>query len=389
MSTIIIPEFSLPSEIFIRPEVVQSVSDIIARFGKRTVILCTSEDMHLFSDIAQDINSSLNMKEIGCMIYDNLPKYPNTEDIDEAANFIKKANCSTVIGLGGVESINAAKAVSILINNYIFCDDIFKGEALPNAPLDLITIPCLPLFGFEIAPLFYIQDVKKEQKKVFFDKRLYPKATIIDPNILRILPSVHIAKMGIASLAISLESVISRASNDIINTFAFKSIDIIFRNLAHACKGTSNAEPLSFISLASLMSGIAFSSAYSSSAMAIALPLTLEADIDIAEAISVLLPYIMEYNLTASAGKYVQIAKVMGEDVRNITVIEAAVKAVEAIRRLSAEVDIPQKLSTFNINKQAFKKVAKTAMGYSFLGNMPKAIDTGEIEAILIAATNE
>lgn len=384
----ITPEFSLPSEIFIRHEIINSIPEIVKRFGKRTVILCTSHDLQIFYEIVSEINDSLNKAGVGSIIYDNLPQYPNTEDIDEAVSFIKRANCSTVIGLGGVESINAAKSVSILITNYIFCDNIFNEEHLSNDPLPLITIPCHPVFGFEIAPLFYLQDVKGEQNKVFFDKRLYPQTAIIDPVIPRMLPSSDIAKTGMTSLAVALESVLSKVSNDIINTFAFKSIDMIFRNLPLACKSANNSEPIYSISLASLMSGISFSSAYCSAAMAIALPLTLEAEITLADAMCILIPYIMEYNLTASAGKYVQIAKVMGEDISNITVIEAAVKAVEAIRRLSAEVDCPQSLSQFNIQKHIFKSVAQAAMKYPFWQNMPRALDHGEIEAILLAAFN-
>ena len=101
---------------------------------------------------------------------------------------------------------------------------------------------------------------------------------------------------------------------------------------------------------------------------------------------SIILPHIMEFNLTSSPGKYVQMSKVMGEDVREITVIEAAIKAVEAIRKLESDIDIPQRLSNYDIPKSIFKEVADLAITYPFLENTPREVNTNEIETILIAA---
>jgi alcohol dehydrogenase len=94
----------------------------------------------------------------------------------------------------------------------------------------------------------------------------------------------------------------------------------------------------------------------------------------------------MEYNLSSSTGKYVQIAKVMGEDCKDITVIEAALKAIEGIRNIQKEYGLAQKLSAFEINKNDFKNIAKIAAAYNINDNSPKPLNTGEIETILVSA---
>jgi alcohol dehydrogenase len=109
-------------------------------------------------------------------------------------------------------------------------------------------------------------------------------------------------------------------------------------------------------------------------------------NLDIESAMSIILPHIMDFNLTTSPGKYVQMSKVMGEDVRSITVIEAAIKAVEAIRKLETELDIPQRLSYYDLSKSIFKDVADLAVTYPFLDNTLREVNTNEIETILIAA---
>ena len=79
-------------------------------------------------------------------------------------------------------------------------------------------------------------------------------------------------------------------------------------------------------------------------------------------------------------------SKVMGEDVKDITVIEAAIKAVEEIRKLETDVDIPQRLSNYDVNKTVFKEVSELAINYPFIANTPRELTTDEIETILIAA---
>ena len=385
LNTKIIPEFSLPSDIYARQNATASIAGIIETFGKRTAIIITSSDFEMLYKKIQNISGALTKAGIGCMIYDKLPKEPDTESIDEAVRFIKRANCDSIIGFGGIESINCAKAISILINNYVFCNDIFS-QTLTNDPVNLVIIPAYPVFGFEINPFFYIADITENEKHVFFDRRLYPKATIIDPDLAMDVALDEIIKNGIATLAIALESIISNNNNEIINTFALKSIDMIFRSLPGISKETADYEKISLISTASFMAGIAFSSSFLSISAAIGLALTQKSKITFADAINVIIPYAMEYNLTAATGKYVQIAKVMGESLQNMTVIEAALKAVAAVRSLESESNTPQKLSIFNIQKQDIKKIAQTAAKYPFLENSPQSINSDEIEAIIVSA---
>ena len=375
----------MPSDIFMRQNITASIADIVEVFGKRTAIIITSSDFETLYKKTKNMSDTLANAGIGCMIYDKLPKEPNTEDIDEAVRFIKKANCDSIIGLGGIESINSAKAISMLMNNYVFCNDIFS-QTLANDPVNLVTIPAYPIFGFEINPFFYVADIIENEKHIFFDKRLYPKAVVIDPELAMDTALDEIIKNGIATLAIAIESIISNNNNDIINTFALKAVDMIFRSLPGISQETVNYEKISLVSMASLMAGIAFSSSSLSISAAIGLALTQKSKITLADAINVMIPYVMEYNLTVATGKYAQMAKVMGESLNNITIMEAALKAIKALRGLESESNTPQNLSLFNIQKQDIKQAAQIASKHPFIANSPKSADSDEIEAIIISA---
>ncbi len=382
----ITPDFHLPTEIYIRMEILKSIAKIIKRYGSRTILITTSSDFEVFQRVVERISDSLKEADIGCIIYDELPSSPNTEDIDFAVSFLRKTNCNLIIGFGGTESINAAKAISLLLSNYVFCDDLFSGPDPAETPVPFVSIPAYPVMGFEIAPLFYLVEIRGLTRRVYFNEALYPVATIVDPSVSLLVDEEKAMKSSISTLSMSTESVISKTNNEIINTYALKAIDMTFRHLPVAYRESKNATPRLFLSTASVMSGIAFSTAYLSATMAISLAISSKTNVTVDEAMCIILPHIMEFNLTSSPGKYVQMSKVMGEDVKEITVIEAAIKAVEAIRRLETDLNIPLRLSNYDVSKSVFSDIATLAAGYPFINNTPRELERAEIETILIAA---
>ena len=380
------PDFHLPTEIFIRENIIESVGSVMSRYGTRAIIITTSHDFEIYHAFIEQIAGNLKQADIGCIIYDELPQVPTTEDIDSAVSFVRKTNTDLLIGFGGIESVNAAKAISVLSKNYIFCHDLLAGAPVVNPPLPVVTMPAFPLYGLGLAPLLFIEEIHELTKRAYSSEILYPKAVVVDPALSLNISDEKYMKMCICAMGIAAESVISRENNDIINTYSLKTIDLSFRNLPLVMRERENIIPRKFLSTASVMSGIAFATAYLSVTLGISLSINSITGIDIESAMCVILPHIMEFNLTSSPGKYVQMAKVMGENVRDITVIEAAIKGIEGIRKLETDIDIPQRLSNYNISKTMFKQIAELSMSYPFLANSFRELNAEEIETILIAA---
>jgi len=379
------PDIYIPTEIYIQKDIIPNIGYIIKKYGSKVILITTANDFVANSSIIETIYKNLKDLDIGCIVYDEISDIPDTEYVDSAVYFTKKTNCDTIIGLGGIESINVAKAVAILTNNSLFCEDLFNYPDV-QPPVMLITIPTHPIFGFEILPMFYLTEIHEMTKKVYRNSLLFPKATIIDYNIANIPDEETIANNMISALAMSTESVISKKSNPFINTYALKSIDLIFKNLPKAYIDPKNPSPWNPLSIASIMSGFAFSASELSLSLAISLALSSRSDITVERGMGVILPHVMEYNLTASSSKYVQMSKVMDESIKDITVIEAAIKAIEGVRKLEIDINITQRLSQFDIQKIELSRVAEIANSYHFIENAPRPLSRDEIETILIAA---
>ncbi len=381
----ILPEFHIPTQIFMRDDVLSEVGPIVKGFGSRAIIVTSSREFESFEGTINSIAAKLSRAGVKTIIYDELGESINTEKIDSAVYFIKKTMCDVIIGFGSLDSLHAAKAIALLVNNYLFCEELFDYPDV-HQPLTLITIPAYPLFGFEIIPMFFINDIRENVKKCYQNKLLFPTAAIIDPKISLEIDEETTVGGAISSLAIATEAVISKKNNGIVNTLALRSIDLIFKNLPIVYRDPNNAAARNQLSLASTMAGVAFAIADLSVTLAISLAINSITSISLINAMGLILPHIMEYNLTSSPGRYVQMSKVMDEDVRDITVIEAAIKAVEGVRKLEMEMDVPQRLSQFEIPKTELSKIADIAINYPFIENAPRPLSKNEIETILIAA---
>jgi choline dehydrogenase len=73
-----------------------------------------------------------------------------------------------------------------------------------------------------------------------------------------------------------------------------------------------------------------------------------------------LLGPVMEYNYKGEPEKFARIAQAMGEDIRGLTIWQAAEKAVEAVMRLTEDVEIPT-LQELGLKEEEIPMLAEIA----------------------------
>ena len=92
-----------------------------------------------------------------------------------------------------------------------------------------------------------------------------------------------------------------------------------------------------------------------------------------------LLPYVMEYNAESPAApKYIHIAKAMGVDTTGMSEAEGVKAAVEAVKALSASINIPQKLHEINVKEEDIPALAVAAFNDVCTGGNPRPTSVAE-----------
>ncbi len=380
--------FNFPAKIHLEVDCAHKCGQFIKHVGSRILIVATQKELQNSIDLSS-VKKSIEQQTEGVILYDNIPGVATYKELDTAAHFARQAQVNCIVGYGGSESINAAKALSVLASNDFFAEEMMTGKKpLKNKPLPLVIIPIMPLMGLECNPFCFIQEDGTSVRKYFSHQSLFPELIISDPKIGFHMSSSELGKAGTAIMSAAMDSIFSRYSNEITNASALRAIELVAKNLIPAIRDPKNLAPKSALYAASLLAGISSSINSLGINFALALSATSLTKLDILQAMSIFLPHVMEYNLTSSAGKYVMIARALDEDTNNISIIEAAIRAVEGVRKIYFELKIPQKLAEYEVKKIELPSIAAMAVQFPFLDSLLKELPKNEVETILVAAYN-
>lgn len=80
----------------------------------------------------------------------------------------------------------------------------------------------------------------------------------------------------------------------------------------------------------------------------------------------------MEYNAPYTGEKFRDIAKAMGVDVKGMSQEEYRAAAVDAVRRLSKDVGIPEKLHEIGVKEEDLQALSEAAMADVCTGGNPR-----------------
>jgi len=88
---------------------------------------------------------------------------------------------------------------------------------------------------------------------------------------------------------------------------------------------------------------------------------------------AIILPTVMEYNADATGEKYREIAKAMGvKGTESMTQEQYRSAAVQAVKKLSTDVNIPAKLSDVGVKEEDLQFLAESAMADACTPGNPK-----------------
>ncbi|MHA1344553.1 MAG: hypothetical protein ACTSQG_11235 [Promethearchaeota archaeon] len=187
-------------------------------------------------------------------------------------------------------------------------------------------------------------------------------------------------------LSNAIELYISKFSNPISDALSVKVVEIMGTSIKPLFQQREDIGIRSNIMMAGLLVSMASLTSQLGTCEAISLALSSRDKIYKNIAHAVVLPHVMEFNLTAIPNKYVQIARAMGEDISKITVVEAAIKAIESVRKLLFDLKIPQKLSDYKVDKENLPVIASIARKYDFMNYTPLPISKEDVLNILLTA---
>ncbi len=358
-----------------------------AQLLKAKKILIITDRGVIQAGLLEGVEKSLQSVNLPFVIFDGVEPDPRIEVVEKSVEKAKKEGIDLIIGLGGGSSLDIAKVTSIMITNTGKIDSFFGIDLVPNPGVPVILIPTTAGTGSEVTPIAILSDTKEKLKKGIVSPTLFPEVAILDPKLTIGLPPSVTAFTGMDALTHAIESYYSINATDLSDLLAFRAMELLSKYLRMAYANGENLAARSCVLEGSLLAGIAFANAGVGAVHAFAYPLGGEFHLAHGLTNTLMLPYVMRYNILGCPSKFAQMAKAFGEKVEGISELVGAEIAVRFIERLSDDIRVPRRLRDVGIPEDAIPRLAEAAMKVTrLLANNPRKVTLEDAVAIYKSA---
>lgn len=327
-------------------------------------------------------------------VFTDIPVDSSLAVVNRIAAYYREQGCDSIVAIGGGSVIDTAKGVRLVLSQNT--DDIFAISGLENVArgkhIPFIVVPTTAGTGSECTGVAVIRNDANGVKMEFLSPFVEPDVAVVDPRMTEGLPPKATASTGMDALCHAVEACTCLQANPLSTAYATAAIRLIAQNLQTATVNGKNREARFNMALASTMAGIAFSNSMVGAVHAIGHALGGVCHVPHAVAMTILLPHVMRYNLSHSAGAYAELLPwLVGQDAAMATPpetrAEASIAAIEALgRKLNAACGLPLTLSAAGVSKDDFPKVAEFAVNDGALIVNPRAATEAQVLEILNSA---
>lgn len=286
---------------------------------------------------------------------------PSTDTVAKAAEGFKSSKADFIVAFGGGSPLDVAKAVAVIASYGGNITDYEGGGKVPGPVVPMIAIPTTAGTGSEVTAFSVITDHSRNYKLTVVSNYLLPAYAILDPELITTVPKSTAAACGIDAMVHALEAFISKAASPFSDLFAKEALRLIGTSIRDYVLDRSNLVACESMLTGSLFAGIAFSHARLGDVHAMSHPVSAYFDVAHGVANAVLLPTIVDYNMTYASEKYKYIYDCICEKPLSDDTFTPEMLAAE-IRVLNDELGIPSSLSEVGVDSSLFDKMADDAM---------------------------
>ena len=351
-----------------------SISEIVTEAKKRAfkkALVVTDPDLIKFN-VAKNVTDLLEKAGLAYDIFSQVKANPTVKVVKAGIEAFKAAGADYLIAIGGGSSMDTAKAIGIIINNPEYADVTSLEGAIDtkNPSVPIIAVPTTAGTAAEVTINYVITDEEKKRKFVCVDPHDIPVVAVIDAKMMSSMPKGLTASTGMDALTHAIEGYTTLGAWELTDMMHLKAIEIISRSLRKAVE--NDPQGREDMALGQYIAGMGFSNVGLGVVHGMAHPLGAFYDTPHGIANAVLLPYVMEYNAEYTGEKFKYIAEAMGVDTTGMSQAEYRAAAVNAVKQLSKDVGIPEKLHEIGVKEEDLQALSESAFADVCTGGNPR-----------------
>lgn len=324
-------------------------------------------------------------------IYHEIPADSSSAVVNEIAKIYRESGCDGIVAVGGGSVLDTAKGTRMLLSQHVGdimellgCEILSRGRHIP-----FVAVPTTSGTGSESTLVAVIKNASNGMKMEFISYYLQPDVTVLDARMTLTLPARMTASTGMDALCHAIEACTCLQKNPLSDAYGTSAIRMAGEYLERAVKNGKDKEARLGMASASTMAGAAFSNSMVGMVHAIGHALGGVCHVAHADAMTILLPHCMDYNMDKLSKEYGELLLYLcgpeeyartPEEKRGV-VMKKRVRELE--ERLHKLCGLPLTLKDVKVDKKDFEAVAKAALNDGAMIVNPKQVEKADVIAIL------
>ena len=372
--------FSVPQNIIVGRGSLAKLPEVAEKSGGKKAFIISGPHLNKMG-IVQSCVDALKAKGIESSVFTETEGNPSVETVDKASAAYKESGADFIVALGGGSPMDVAKAVGVVARYGGSITEYEGADKVPGDIIPLIAVPTTAGTGSEVTAFSVITDHSRNYKLTVFSYKLIPSYAILDAELLTTAPASVAAACGIDAMVHALEAYISTAASPFSDAMAEKALELIGANIRCYATNRGDIEAAENMLVGSLFAGIAFSWARLGDVHAMSHPVSAYFNVPHGVANAILLPTIVEYNMLADKGKYLNIYNYIAE-------LPAAPEEftadmlVDELLNLNEALGIPAGLEEAGVTKDKFDAMADDAMKSGNIAVNPRSTTKKDVLAL-------
>lgn len=314
--------------------------------------------------IVDEIKGVLNYAGVETTLFNQVSPNPKDHEVHAAHKVFKEAQCDGVVSVGGGSSHDCGKAMRIVETQNGRSIREFHGVNEFEVPIKIphLAITTTSGTGAETTYACVITDTERLFKLLIFEPSAMATRAIIDPALMRGLPSKLTAYTGLDALVHAVEAYTSRLNIVTSWGIAYHAIELIGKNLRNAYGNGNDTAAREAMAWAQYCGGHAINSGGACVVHSIAHSLggLLDAPHGLCNSIA-FIP-VQRYNLVACPERFADIGRALGVNTAGMTTIQAAERAVDELEKLIKDLDITERFADLGLKEENIDKCAEYAL---------------------------
>ena len=365
---------------------IKALGEEVKALGVRRPLLVTDQGI-VKAGLLDEALTPLRAAGLDPVSFAQVRANPAIALVDEGARLYQRERCDGLIGLGGGSSIDTAKGIGVVAVHGGSIVQYEWGKAPIHSRIPPLTaVPTTAGTGSEVTLWAVITDPERKIKfNVGGTPNIAAHVALVDPALSVNLPAAVTAGTGMDALTHAIECFTMAYHQPFTDAVALLGMEYCASWLRIAFSQAHNLEARYHMSLGAMLAGLAYGTDSAGAAHAMSQSAGGVHDAPHGALTGRLLAPVMEYNYAGEPERFARIAKAIGEDVHGLSTWKAAERAVEAVYRLTEDVEIPS-LEELGFSEGEIPMLAEKAEADSQTIGNPRDVDAGNYRKIYARA---